>query len=321
MRSGSKSAFSRRAKSDDSSLNTYISSVLAEPDRSTFVDLAGTRLRVWEWGNPEDPVVVCLHGAFDHGRMFDELAPRVASLGYHVAAVDHRGHGDSARLFSGQVFRAAGVDVARLAAHYDQSVGIIGHSMGSAIGLGVSATWPERIRWMVSLDGLGPPVGAFDMGSLGELTKGMVDYAIKTFGRDRRIFESKAAMAKQRGDINHRVPQRWLDHLVEHGSVPNGDGWSWKWDPTFNVNLPEGFRLDMVFAEFRHMTRPLLALTGGEEDMWSEISLAEIEQRIALFADGRHYEVAGGGHYLHLEQPDAVFAHIVDFLSEIGERS
>ncbi len=294
--------------------------VIAEPDRATFVDLAGTRLRVWEWGNPDDPVVLCLHGAFDHGRMFDEMAPRVAALGYHVVAVDHRGHGDSDRIMTGQIFRQAGIDVARLAAHYDQQVGIIGHSMGSAIGLGVAATWPDRIRWMVSLDGLGPPVEMFTDVALGPLTTSMIDYAIKTFGRDRRVFPAKQDMAKQRGDINYRVPKRWIDHLVEHGSVRNGDGWSWKWDPTFNVNVPEGFRIEVVIGEFERMSRPLLALTGGEEDMWSELSAEEIDRRIASFADARHFAVPGGGHYLHLEQPDVVHAHIVDFLSEIGDQ-
>ncbi len=294
--------------------------MLAEPDRSTFVDLAGTRIRVWEWGDPTNPVVICLHGAFDHGRMFDELAPRVAALGYHVAAVDHRGHGDSERLFTGQIFRAASIDVARLAAHYDQPVGIIGHSMGSSIGIGVSATWPERVRWMVSIDGLGPPDEMFNVEDYGALTTSMVDYAIKTFGRERRVFESKAAMAKQRGDINYRIPEQWVAHLVEHGSERNGDGWSWKWDPTFNVNIPEGFRREVVTGEFERMKRPILALTGGEEDMWSELSPQSIDERMALFADGRHHAVAGGGHYLHLEQPDTTFDLIVNFLSEIGER-
>lgn len=299
--------------------------VLAEPDRSTFADLGGTRLRVWEWGSAADPVVICLHGAFDHGRMFDELAPRVAGLGYHVLAVDHRGHGDSDRLFSGQIFRQASIDVARLAAKHEQPVGIIGHSMGSAIGIGVSATWPERVRWMVSLDGLGPPDEMFKPMPLAELTTSMVDYAIKTFGRDRRVFDSKAAMVKQRGDINYRVPQRWLAHLVEHGSVANDsaakNGWSWKWDPTFNVNMPEGFRREVVTGEFERMTRPLLALTGGEDDMWSELPIEEIRSRMALFSNGRHFEVPGGGHYLHLEQPDLVFGHIVDFLEELGEEA
>lgn len=294
--------------------------MLAEPDRSVFVDLAGTRIRVWEWGDPGDPTVICLHGAFDHGRMFDELAPWVASLGYQVAAVDHRGHGDSDRLFTGQVFRTAAIDVARLAMHYGAPVGIVGHSMGSGMGLSVSATWPERVRWIVSLDGLGPPDSAFTLDDFGALTTGMVDHAIKTFGRDRRIFPSKEAMVKQRGDINYRVPAPWLEHLVEHGSVANGDGWSWKWDPTFNVNIPEGFRREIITGEFQRMSRPLLALTGGEEDMWSETSAAEIAERISIFADARHHAVPGGGHYLHLEQPDLVMAHIEDFLDEVGTK-
>ena len=38
-----------------------------------------------------------LHGAYDHGRMFDDLAPRLAGLGYHVVALIFGGTATAAR--------------------------------------------------------------------------------------------------------------------------------------------------------------------------------------------------------------------------------
>ena len=69
--------------------------VLPEPDRAELVAVNRTQLRVWQWGDGSAPPVLFLHGAYDHGRMFDDLAPRVAALGYHAIALDFRGHGDS----------------------------------------------------------------------------------------------------------------------------------------------------------------------------------------------------------------------------------
>ena len=50
-----------------------------EPDRSGFVELNRTRLRLWDWGDPAAPPVICVHGAYDHGRMWDGLAPELAA--------------------------------------------------------------------------------------------------------------------------------------------------------------------------------------------------------------------------------------------------
>ena len=84
---------------------------LAEPDRTLFADVNRTRLRLWSWGDQSAPPVVLVHGAFDHGRMFDDLAPRVAAMGFHAVAVDMRGHGDSGPLWSGNTWLQMNLDL------------------------------------------------------------------------------------------------------------------------------------------------------------------------------------------------------------------
>ena len=64
------------------------------PERQRFFATDGVRLRVDEWGDPSATPVVLLHGAFDHGRGFDLLAPLLAER-FHVLALTSRGHGDS----------------------------------------------------------------------------------------------------------------------------------------------------------------------------------------------------------------------------------
>jgi len=52
------------------------------------------QLSVTEWGDPQGPPVVCLHGVTGHGRRFRKLGEeRLAS--YRVVGVDYRGHGFS----------------------------------------------------------------------------------------------------------------------------------------------------------------------------------------------------------------------------------
>src|SRR5207245_2071691 len=107
------------------------------------------------------PAVLCAHGGHDHGRMWDGFAPRLASMGYRVVAPDMRGHGDSGRIASGHIWQASAVDMSSLAQTLAPPVGMIGHSFGAGQLMWVAAVWPEQARWVVSLDGLGPPPAAF----------------------------------------------------------------------------------------------------------------------------------------------------------------
>jgi lipase len=53
------------------------------------------RLHVHEWGDPDAPTVVCLHGVSAHGRRFRKLAEERLAYHFRVLAPDLRGHGRS----------------------------------------------------------------------------------------------------------------------------------------------------------------------------------------------------------------------------------
>jgi pimeloyl-ACP methyl ester carboxylesterase len=86
----------------------------------------------------------------------------------------------------------------------------------------------------------------------------------------------------------------------------------------FGVGLPAAFDLDALHAEHEVVTRPVLALTGGEHDTWSEMTADEVEERLAHLPNARHRVVEGAGHYVHLERPDVVLAEVGAFLDEVG---
>src|SRR5438045_826680 len=115
------------------------------PDQTLFVDVNHTSLRVWAWGRADDPVVLFIHGGFDHGRMYDELAPRVAALGYRACAVDLRGHGDSGPLTSGITWMTLVLDLALLARELGPPVGVVGHSLGGGQSLSLAGAFPELV--------------------------------------------------------------------------------------------------------------------------------------------------------------------------------
>ena len=292
-----------------------------EPDRATFFEVNRTRLRAWCWGDPAAPPVVLTHGAHDHGRMWDEFAPRFAALGFHAVAIDARGHGDSGRLSSGMMWSAATIDLCELARVLSPSgapIGAIGHSMGGGQVLSAAGTAPERFAWVVNLDGLGPPAEAFADDDLAENVQRGLDAVVRSTGRGPRVWASRAEMAERRGSINVRLPPRFLDHLVEHGTVETEGGFLWKTDPRFNLGISDGFSLEMITASYPDVDVPVLALMSSEEDAWTDVDDVEVQRRIDLFPDARWRSVPGAGHYVHVEQPDFVLAEIESFLGDLG---
>ena len=294
--------------------------MIPEPERAELVELNRTTLQVWGWGDPSAPPVVCLHGAYDHGRMFDGLAPRLAALGYHVVAVDFRGHGDSGPLDTGFAWTLIHIDTARLIEHLGGGpVGFVAHSFGGGQATGVAGVFPERVRWVVNIDGLGPPAAA-----MMPPDDQIPDAIRQSFARTdrallspRRPWSSIEEMAAYRGRNNPRLPPEWVLHLARHGAREVEGGWVWKADPMFGVGVPSEFNVAMLEAEMRHVQCPVLVLTGDQEDTWREQTEEELTARLS-WLNARHAVIAGTGHYCHIEDPDQTMRQIEAFLAEVG---
>jgi pimeloyl-ACP methyl ester carboxylesterase len=86
------------------------------------------RLRICEWGEG-NPTTVILHGYLEQAAAWDAVAQRLAG---RVVAPDHRGHGLSEHVGRGGFYHFWDYvsDVDALIATLDQSVILIGHSMG-----------------------------------------------------------------------------------------------------------------------------------------------------------------------------------------------
>ncbi len=292
---------------------------IPEPERADFVDLGRTTLRTWGWGDPADPLVLCLHGAYDHGRMFDGIAPRVAALGYHVVAVDLRGHGDSGPLDTGFAWTLLHLDVALLIRHLGGGpVGFVAHSFGGGQATGVAGAFPELVRWIVNIDGLGPPEEAMapppDIAAAARQSFERTDRAL--LGA-RRPWASLDEMAAYRGRNNPRLPPEWVLHLVRHGAREVEGGWVWKADPMFGVGVPSEFNVAMLEAELRRVQCPVLIITGDQADTWREHDDDEMVVRTSWLG-GRFEVVPGTGHYVHVEDPDTTMDLIEAFVAEVG---
>lgn len=120
----------------------------------------GVRIAYKEWGNKNSPKkVLSLHGWLDNCNSFNLLGPRLADSGFHCVALDHAGHGWSSHLsIDANYSTAKSVSYVRevLQNFGWEKFDLVGHSMGAGVSVVYSGAFPETVRHLVLIEGIGP---------------------------------------------------------------------------------------------------------------------------------------------------------------------
>ena len=273
------------------------------------------RLHYVDWGNPDAPPLLLVHGGRDHCRSWDWVAEEL-SKDWHVIAPDLRGHGDSEWSMDGHYTPTACVyDLAQLIHQKKLApVTIVGHSYGGNISLRYTGLYPETVRKLVAIEGLGPSPKNLEERQaipIDEHMRKWIDAKREAAGRTPRRYESLEEAYKRMKEANSYLTDEQARHLTIHGIAQNEDGtYSWKFDNHFRVWIPVDITQDDLQHLWGRITCPTLLLYG--KDSWAS-NPAE-DGRIKHFntAEVKSYEDAG--HWLHHDQFDRFIADLRDFL-------
>lgn len=274
------------------------------------------RLHYTDWGNEGAPPLLLVHGGRDHCRNWDWAAQRFCR-DWHVICPDLRGHGDSAWAADGNYDMPAFVyDLAQLIHQLDIApVTIIAHSMGGNIATRYAGLYPENVRKLVCIEGLGPSPKARAereaAGAPARFRKWIEDKRSAAGRTVKRYPSIEAALARMQEENKHLTHEQ-ARHLTIHGVSRNEDGsWSWKFDNYLNVwpvfDLSEA---DMI-AIWRGITCPTLLLYGA--DSWA--SNPAQDGRLAHFRNAECIEFENAGHWLHHDQFERFMATVTDFIA------
>ncbi|OLF18702.1 SDR family oxidoreductase [Actinophytocola xanthii] len=127
---------------------------MAGSGRQRWVDSDGLRLAVYEWGEPDRPTVVLVHGYPDNASVWDRVAPVLAEA-FHVVTYDVRGHGRSDAPATRDGYRVEALvgdlhAVVRATAG-DDPAHLVGHDWGSVQAW--AALEPALVRSFTSISG------------------------------------------------------------------------------------------------------------------------------------------------------------------------
>lgn len=261
------------------------------------------------------PIIVAFHGWLDNAASLLPLANAMPS--WHWLLVDLTGHGHSSHRSHDSAYHFVewlhDVDVlVRQIAATKGPVIVLGHSLGAALATMLAATAPERVRALISLDGLG--------GLAEEPERRLV--RMKQHLEDRYTALSRTRVAEYES-LDYMVALRQraapLPEAVAHAVVarnamqlPSG---RWIWRSDVRVRMASAFRLTEEYYQsvMAAIEPPTLAFFAHENGV---LSFAAQAKRLLLVPQGKAVFVEGS-HHFHATDPTKTALEIESFLKAV----
>ena len=260
------------------------------------------KLQYVDWGNPDKPLLVLIHGGRDHCRNWDWVALTLRD-DYHIVAPDLRGHGDSewARGSEYSMIEHV-VDIAQLLAQLDSfPVTLMGHSLGGGIVLQYTGVYPEKVTKAVSIEGWGPPPQMLQEQPKHayERMQHWVTEMRGFAGRLPRHYKTLEEAVERMRDANPHLSPEQARHLTLYGTNRNEDGtYTWKFDNYARARSPYRFNMDDAQEIWGRIACPLLLIRGSES--WA--ADLEKDDRAKAFQNPEIVTIQKAGHWVHHDQ-------------------
>ena len=273
------------------------------------------QLHYVDWGNDDAPPLLLIHGNRDHCRNWDWVAEAL-SRDWHVIAPDLRGHGDSAWSPDGDYSINAFVyDLAQLIHQKKLApVTIVAHSLGGHIALRYAGIYPETVRKLANVEGLGPPPAWYEremQKPVEERIREWVELKRAAAGRFHKRYASLDEAYQRMKTENSYLSDAQARHLTQHGISQNEDGsYSWKFDNYVRLFGPMEFPPAEMYRLWGNITCPVRVLWGA--DSWS--TSPEHDGRLDHFRDASLSVYENAGHWLHHDQLERFLAEMRTFL-------
>jgi pimeloyl-ACP methyl ester carboxylesterase len=257
--------------------------------------------------------MLLLHGGRDHARNWDWVAQELRN-DYHIIAPDLRGHGDSEWARGGQYALIDYVlDIAQL---LDQlqlfPIVIMGHSLGGAVACQYSGIYPERVKQLIALEGLGPPSEQLRRGPAYERMQKWIGQMQAFAGRHPRRYPDLEDAVRRMQEANKHLSAEQARHLTIHGLYRNEDAtYSWKFDNYVRSNSPYEFNMEDARSIWGRITCPTLLLRGTES--WA--TDPEQDGRARAFQNTRCVNIQDAGHWMHHDQFDTFLRVVRKFMT------
>lgn len=259
------------------------------------------KLHYVDWGNHDKPLAILVHGGRDHARNWDFVALALRDR-FHIVAPDLRGHGDSDWAIGGAYSITDHVlDLGQLMNALEPSgpVTLIGHSLGAGVVLQRAGVFPEAVKAIVAIEGLGPP-GAMlrETPAYERMESWVTDMRALAQRKPREYATIEQAMTRM-CEANPHLSEEMAHHLTIYGVRRNENGTlSWKYDNYTRATSPYLFNLKDAMEIWSRIRCPTLLVRG--DSSWA--GDWERDGRLDAFRSAELVTIKNAGHWVHHDQ-------------------
>ncbi|MET0897241.1 MAG: alpha/beta hydrolase [Mycobacterium sp.] len=286
---------------------------MSAPKTVEFSGVGGITLVADEWNagvagsSPRAgtrPTILMLHGGGQNRHSWKKTGQVLGDQGFHVVAVDTRGHGDSDRSPGADyALETLTGDVHAVIDAVGPPVAIIGASMGGLTGILVaSQAGPARVTQLVLVD----VVPRFEKTGSARIRDFMFNHV---HGFD-SLEEAADAVA---GYLPHRTRPRSPEGLKKNLRLRDGR-WYWHWDPAFLTKPADDpfERTDKLEAAAMGLQVPILLIRGKLSDVVSTEGVNDFLQKVPR---AEFVELSGAGHTAAGDDNDAFSEAVIGFVT------
>jgi pimeloyl-ACP methyl ester carboxylesterase len=284
-----------------------VTTVSSTPHTVEFSGIQGLTLIADEWNRGAEavadrPSILMLHGGGQNRFSWKNTGQVLADEGFHVVALDSRGHGDSDRALDADYdVETLTADVMKVLDQIGRPVILIGASMGGLTGILVAdRAGPERVTRLILVD----VVPRFEKQGSARIRDFMFS-GLHGFGSLEEAADAVAAY------LPHRTRPRSPEGLKKNLRLRDGR-WYWHWDPAFMTKPgddPE-LRTENFERAAADLTIPVLLIRGKLSDV---VSPEGVRHFLDTVPNAEFVELSDAGHTAAGDDNDAFSDVVVTF--------
>lgn len=237
-------------------------------------------LRYSEFGAPDAPTVLIVHGLFGSGRNWGVIAKRLSDKA-RVITVDQRNHGQSGWTKT-HTYADMADDLAELIVHLGGPVHVVGHSMGGKAAMVLAVQKPELVERLV----------------VGDIAPVAYTHSQMQFITAMR--EVDLTKLSRRSDAETQLDKMGVEPALQSFFTQSLDVPGKRWRLNLDVlaqDMDKILSFPPLESDFHG---PTLFLSGAKSDYVTAQHRPAIKR---LFPSARFAKLPNAGHWLHADKP------------------
>ncbi|MEZ9625944.1 alpha/beta fold hydrolase [Aliivibrio fischeri] len=261
-----------------------------------------------------DQTILFLHGWQDNAATFLTTMESYAKTNptHHLIAFDWFGHGLSSHKGGDNFYHFFDYidDLHQVILHLNQqSVILVGHSLGGLIASAYCAAFPEKVSALMMIEALGPLSEDEDQ-ITDRLRQGILSRQRYRNKPQRTLKDAQSAL-ELRAKVN-QLPQSLIEPMVLRSLRVESEYVQWTTDAKVKCDSLYRMSETHALALLDKIECPVFAVVG----LNGYGHLKQKEHRYKFIADFTCYHIKGG-HHCHLENPNLISEHLTTLINTI----